>query len=223
MACKRIKQLTTSGQAGNIKVKVIKMWESINFATDELMSLDMILMDEQGETIHATIWKTLINNYKAKINEGSIYELSNFKVQEDTRYRPVNNALKVVFIFNTNVKEVEDCSDKFPDYYFEFASKDTLLARTNIDKQYLDVMGLLTKIKQIKSRMILKNTANPRQKDIREIELLIMVNLTGGNRSGLTGYRSNRSGPVPVSAGTQPAKIQILNLNSKNKKFSKNS
>ena len=49
------------------------------------------------------------------------------------------------------------------------------------------------------------------------------VNLTGGNRSGLTGYRSNRSGPVPVPAGTQPAKIQILNLNSKNKKFSKNS
>jgi len=50
-----------------------------------------------------------------------------------------------------------------------------------------------------------------------------MVNLTGGNRSGLTGYRSNRSGPVPVSTGTQPAKIQILNLNLKNKKFPKNS
>ena len=47
------------------------------------------------------------------------------------------------------------------------------------------------------------------------------VNLTGGNRSGLTGYRSNWSGPVP--AGTQPVKIQILNLNSKNEKFQKNS
>ena len=34
-------------------------------------------------------------------------------------------------------------------------------------------MGLLTKIKQIESRTILKNTSNPRQKDIREIELLI--------------------------------------------------
>ena len=44
------------------------------------------------------------------------------------------------------------------------------------------------------------------------------VNLTGGNR---TGYRSNRSGPVSISAGTQPAKIQILNLNSKNEKFLK--
>ena len=29
--------------------------------------------------------------------------------------------------------------------------------------------------------------------------------------------------PVPVSVGTQPAKIQILNLNLKNEKFPKNS
>ena len=29
----------------------------------------------------------------------------------------------------------------------------------------------------------------------------------GGNRSGLTGYRSNRSGPVPVWAGTKSVQI----------------
>jgi len=39
--------------------------------------------------------------------------------------------------------------------------------------------------------------------------------------TGLTGYRSNRFGPVPVSAGTQSAKIQNLNLNSKNEKYPK--
>ena len=44
---------------------------------------------------------------------------------------------------------------------------------------------------------------------------VIMVNLTVGNRSGLTGNRSNRSGPVPVPTGSQPVQIQILNLNSK--------
>ena len=33
------------------------------------------------------------------------------------------------------------------------------------------------------------------------------VNRTVGNRSGLTGNRSNRSGPVSVSIGTQPVKI----------------
>ncbi|KAJ1273707.1 hypothetical protein BS78_05G005400 [Paspalum vaginatum] len=164
MAYKKLRQLTTAGQAWNIKVKIIRMWESINFSTDELMSLDMILMDEQGETIRATIWKNLIDNYKPKINEGSIYALSNFKVQEDTRYRPVKNTLKIVFVYNTNVKE--------------FASLDTLMERKSLDKQCSDVIGLLTKIKQVETRTIFKNTANPRQKDIREIELLISKDQT---------------------------------------------
>ena len=47
MTYKKIRQLTTVGQSWNIKVRVIRICESINFATDELMSLDMILMDEQ--------------------------------------------------------------------------------------------------------------------------------------------------------------------------------
>ena len=52
------------------------------------------------------------------------------------------------------------------------------------------------------------------------------VHKTVGNRSGLIGYRLNRSGPVPVWAGIKPVQIQNLNLNSKEwkipKKISKN-
>ena len=43
---------------------------------------------------------------------------------------------------------------------------------------------------------------------------------TGGNRSGLTGYLSNRSGPVSVWAGTKPVQIQNSNLNLKKMKNS---
>jgi len=89
----------------------------------------------QGETIRATIWKNLIDNYKPRIIEGSIYALSNFKVQEDARYRPIKNLLKIVFVYNTNVKELDADSDNFRKYYFEFASRDTLLEQKNIYKQ----------------------------------------------------------------------------------------
>ena len=41
------------------------------------------------------------------------------------------------------------------------------------------------------------------------------VHQTVGNWSGLAGYRSNRSGPVPVLSGMKPVQIQNLNLNSK--------
>src|SRR6185312_1463523 len=49
-----------------------------------------------------------------------------------------------------------------------------------------------------------------------------VTGLTGRNRSGYRGYRSNRPGPVPVPAGFKPVQIQILNLNSKKWKNSKN-
>jgi hypothetical protein len=47
MAYKNLSELTTSGQTWNIKVKVIRMWDSINPSTHELISIDMILMDDQ--------------------------------------------------------------------------------------------------------------------------------------------------------------------------------
>jgi hypothetical protein len=39
--------LSAKQQTWRVKVKVIRLWESINNRTEELMSLDMILMDEK--------------------------------------------------------------------------------------------------------------------------------------------------------------------------------
>ena len=86
MAYKKLSDLTTEGQTWSIKIKVIRVWDSINNATDELISMDMILMDEQviflsisflfvyiilillnyctfeqNDTINATIWEGLLN------------------------------------------------------------------------------------------------------------------------------------------------------------------
>jgi hypothetical protein len=46
MAYKYLSEITTSGQTWTIKVKVIRIWDSNNPSTDELISIDMILMDE---------------------------------------------------------------------------------------------------------------------------------------------------------------------------------
>jgi hypothetical protein len=47
MVRKKLSALTTGVQTYTIKVKVIRLWESINNKTDELMSLDMIFIDEK--------------------------------------------------------------------------------------------------------------------------------------------------------------------------------
>ena len=135
MAYKKLSDLTTEGQTWSIKIKVIRVWDSINNATDELISMDMILMDEQvffyqflflfvyiilillnycifeqNDAIHGTIWKGLLNTYRPHINEGSIYVFSNFKVEGSIRYRPLSNEKKIVFTYNTMVKEVNEPS-----------------------------------------------------------------------------------------------------------------
>ena len=46
MAYKKLSNLTTRGQNWNIQVKVMRMWDSVNPTTNELISLDMILMYE---------------------------------------------------------------------------------------------------------------------------------------------------------------------------------
>ena len=118
MTYKKLSDLTTNGQTWSIKAKVIRVWDSINNAINELISMYMILMDEHvflsisflfvyiilillnyyifehNDTIHATIWKGLLSTYRPPINEGSIYVFSNFKVEGSIRYRPLSNEKK---------------------------------------------------------------------------------------------------------------------------------
>jgi hypothetical protein len=76
----------------------------------------------------------MTDTYKSKINEGSVYVFSNFKVVQSTKYRPISNEIKITFAYNTKVKEVKGASDDFSDYYFEFATKYTLEERKEKDK-----------------------------------------------------------------------------------------
>jgi hypothetical protein len=69
----------------------------------------------------------MIDTYKTQIREGGVYIIKNFKVQEASRYHPLSNNLKIIFIYTTSVKEVKQSSIKFPMYHFEFATKDILM------------------------------------------------------------------------------------------------
>jgi hypothetical protein len=52
----------------------------------------------------------MIETYQRLIGENEVSVIQNFKVQEATTYHPVDNDLKIVFIFTTSVKEVKQPS-----------------------------------------------------------------------------------------------------------------
>jgi hypothetical protein len=112
-------------------------------------------------------------------------------------YRPVNNDLKMVFTYNTNIKELKVNLNIHRNYYFDFVTRDVMLQRENKEVQcsgnlcclyismfidvflkYLmdniaDVIGLLSSISTLQNITIMKSTSKPRMKDIREIDILL--------------------------------------------------
>jgi hypothetical protein len=59
----------------------------------------------------------MFETYRTLIKEDDIYIIKKFKVQEAITYRPVNNDLKIVFVFSTSVKEVKQSSIKYPRFF----------------------------------------------------------------------------------------------------------
>jgi hypothetical protein len=124
--------------------------------------------------------------------------MTSFKVQQAIVYRPINNDLKIVFMYNTNLKELKTTLNKYPRYYFDFAAKEILLERENKEIQYSgnisyiyiylnfhnyfficsmcdlsDMIGLLILISTLQNMTVMKQSNNPRIKDICEIEILL--------------------------------------------------
>jgi hypothetical protein len=46
-------------------------------------------------------------------------------------YRHANNDLKMVFMYNTNLKELKVNLNIHPNYYFDFVTRDIMLEREN--------------------------------------------------------------------------------------------
>jgi hypothetical protein len=62
--------------------------------------------------------------------------MTSFKVQQAIVYRPINNDLKIVFMYNTNLKELKTTLNKYPRYYFDFATRDFVGKRKQRDTMF---------------------------------------------------------------------------------------
>ncbi|XP_049400044.1 uncharacterized protein LOC125864171 [Solanum stenotomum] len=66
--------LVTGRDDFTIRVRLCRMWDAINpKKNDELISMDMIFIDEKGNLMHGIIRKTHVNKFKDMLSEGSVF------------------------------------------------------------------------------------------------------------------------------------------------------
>lgn len=100
-----ISEISTEKTFWNLKARVIRLWQVSDFNRNTLpFSTEMVLMDEAGNRIHATIKKNLLYKFKNDIFEGRCFSFENMGVANNGgNYRTTRHNFKLNFQFGSKV------------------------------------------------------------------------------------------------------------------------
>ncbi|KAJ4828821.1 hypothetical protein Tsubulata_041096 [Turnera subulata] len=148
MAISQLRELTPVKETWSIEVRIIRLWESINYKVqDQVISLDVILGDEEGTMMHAIANKMQVQRFRTKFQEGMAYRISKFRVLfETSQYRPVSHEKKLQFFAFTKVESIDCGIDRIPLLMFQFVDAELIIDRCNTTTYLSDIVGLLTSI-----------------------------------------------------------------------------
>lgn len=132
--------------AWRIKVRVARMWQVPSFLKpDQANTVEMVLIDEKGGKIQATIRKQLLYLFQQKVVEGGVYKMSFFSVAPSSGFfRPTLHPYRLYFQMKTKVQMIK--STMIPLYGLTF-TKFAEVCEQTADSDYLvDVIGVMTAI-----------------------------------------------------------------------------
>ncbi|KAI9122175.1 hypothetical protein K1719_006864 [Acacia pycnantha] len=105
-----------------IVVRVFRKWNVYQkYAPAELFCVSMVLIDEEGRTIQASVLnnRNLLDKFQISIVEGQIYKFANFEVTSNVnQYRASSHPFKITFtpdvLFKSNCYNSNLCLLIFP-------------------------------------------------------------------------------------------------------------
>ncbi|KAK1369282.1 hypothetical protein POM88_035374 [Heracleum sosnowskyi] len=146
-----LKDLKVGKDDYNIKVRLSRMWDSINARTKFIMNKNLILLDEEDEHIHATIYVNQFDQFNSKLHVGSTYMISNVKVvPAQDAYRPVPGDKALHFQRKTTIKRVTDNGNISP-YKFHCLSYAEAKTRAGNVMDLIDVAGRIISYTDLQS------------------------------------------------------------------------
>ncbi|KAL4557217.1 hypothetical protein LXL04_035390 [Taraxacum kok-saghyz] len=181
-----------------IQARLCRMWEAINFKNDnEIMGLEMVFVDDKGDSIQAYIRKNHMKRYKPMLEESEVYAIRNFRVAKSAvQYKVVPNEHRVYFNTTTSVRKVANVSHQIPPNVFFFTSDQTHEERVYNNTLLTDIIGCVVGVgeieyvgKAMKKKIELKT----------ETEKIMNVTLWG-NISGMFDYSPYKGDDTPVIA-----------------------
>ncbi|GJX76228.1 nucleic acid-binding, OB-fold, replication protein A, OB domain protein [Tanacetum coccineum] len=136
-----LSQLTPFRDDWKIKVRVIRLWKLPDFKNPLVTySLEMVLMDEEGCKIHASVKKTLVSEFDSKLEQGQCYYLSDFGVTErKAKHHVVAHKYRINFYHITKVDNCDDIGGSL--FGFDFRPFESVRSEVQPSTVAYDVIG----------------------------------------------------------------------------------
>ncbi|MCL7039406.1 hypothetical protein MKW94_023832 [Papaver nudicaule] len=120
------------GKPWSTRVRISRKWNELDFmGTNEVTSLDLFLIDENGAELHGVVPKKLIWKFDPLLRVGGIYSLNKFTILGEKKiFRPAHNEHRLFFNWDTEVKSMCSNSIDIPDHKFNFTDFEDLESRS---------------------------------------------------------------------------------------------
>ncbi|XP_060170374.1 replication factor A protein 1-like [Lycium barbarum] len=137
-----ISDISSNKMMWTLKVRVVRFWKVTNIENaDNVLSLEMLLQDERGGRIQASLGKSVMNRFQIEIKELGLYYMKNFVVcPNKLKYKTNDHQFKLIFTHRTSVEETIDAH--FGMEVFNFRPFEHLINQVNVEVTKLfDVIG----------------------------------------------------------------------------------
>ncbi|KAL2928092.1 Replication protein A 70 kDa DNA-binding subunit A [Bienertia sinuspersici] len=206
-----IAEIDISKKNLSIVVRITRRWEvKYNTASDTADSLDMVLLDEQGSQIQATIKKELINHFKEATEEGCIYKISHFNIGKNRRtHRRVENDSIIWFTSFTTILWQEEGIYSIPKHKFNFHPLDQLSDRSNRVDILTEIIGQLTAVEnKIEGTITYDQRRTIYIKDHRDVKIKATL---WGEKADIITNLTAQNDDVPQIVIITAAKVTMFN------------
>ncbi|KAG2546392.1 hypothetical protein PVAP13_9KG030199 [Panicum virgatum] len=147
-----LKDDTSESQHWTVRTRVVRFSEYVsNDDPPKILSLDLILLDEEGKAMEGQIPENWVPLFKPQLKEDFVYYIRYFQVcNARTTYCPVDHPYMMRFTAHTKVHEVKNVQDTFPKYACALTTYDVLRTRVGITNYCSDDIGLFTGCSHVK-------------------------------------------------------------------------
>ncbi|XP_020870663.1 replication protein A 70 kDa DNA-binding subunit C-like isoform X2 [Arabidopsis lyrata subsp. lyrata] len=195
-------EIDPAAQRYKIKVQIVKLWRGFQKETGS--AIEMVLIDEKGTRMHATVEDKLMNKFKSDLKEDQSILVDTFQlVNNGFEYKTSPHSFKISFFRTTSVTICDDFPNDVPEKYFVDFLK--ILAGVLDSKTLVDVIGHIVNIGPLEDIMIRGRSTTKLDVELRDTnDARLLCTFWGKYADQVSTYAAEHSADMIVCVVRKP-------------------